>query len=237
MEIISNERLFKFYFEKYLSKLDELKELTEEDFPRSLRLFDIRFRLALSLQISFDNSISYTKTETTRKTYRLILKLNDLWFAYEGLYKLLQEGNYLRSNPTKSDPFTQERIEEFELDECIDFFNDYLDAHFYTNPRRKNDTESYIQHLIDHSTGRTQPLLLENLKNNIQQEFEAPFNQILALIYAIRNMYVHNADSARTGVKQYQTKIELLKNCIDFLIISILKISVFIINERVENIE
>jgi hypothetical protein len=106
MEIAENQSAFEKQFEIYKRKFAELRELAEDDFPKTLMVFDIRFRLALSLQIGFDTAISYTRTETTRKTYKLILMLNELWFAYEGLYRLCDESGILKANPGKPDPFT-----------------------------------------------------------------------------------------------------------------------------------
>ena len=47
----------------------------------------------------------------------------------------------------------------------------------------------------------------------------------LALVYAIRNMYVHNTDTAKSGVKSYSTKIAILQVSKDFMIGSMLAIS------------
>ena len=205
MEIAENDIIFTNSFNSYKAKFEVLKELYEDDFPKLLRLFDIRLRLALSLKIGFDNTISYTKTETTRKTYNLILRLNDLWFAYEGLYKLCSKKSYLKSNPTKSDPFTVEKITELLLDEKVTNFGNYL-SNIYENSRTKTDFINYIQYLIDNSTGVTQQRLLNRLKNKVPHEENPEFNEILSLIYGMRNMYVHNTDTAKSGVKQYNTK-------------------------------
>lgn len=237
MEISDNDIVFTNSFDTYKTKFDELKELSEDDFPKSLRLFDIRLRLALSLQIGFDNSISYTKTETTRKTYNLILRLNDLWFAYEGLYKLCSENSYLKSSSTKSDPFTVEKITELLLDEKVTNFGEYLNENIYQNTRIKNDFINYLQYLIDNSTGTTQLRLLNSFKNKSTNDERPKFNEILSLIYGMRNMYVHNTDTAKSGVNQYKTKISSLKNCNDFLTLISLTISTKIIENKIDNIE
>ena len=236
MEISVNEQIFQQDWESYKSKLNSLKELTDNELPRYLRLFDIRFRLALSLQISFNQTISYTNTETTRKTYKLILKLNDLWFAYEGLYKLCAEDAFLKSNPTRSDPFTTEKVTSLSLEDRVTNFGEYLNQNIYSNVRLKNDFINYLQYLVDNSSGKTQPRLLGKFKNKANTNVFPTFNQILSLIYGIRNMYVHNADTAKSGVNQYRTKIEALKNCNDFLTLSILRISISILNTRIDNI-
>lgn len=237
MEIAENSAMFNELFEFYISKYNELKELTEDEFPKPLRLLDIRLRLALSLQIGFDNTISYTKTKTTRKIYSLILKLNDVWFAYEGLYKICLEKNYLRRNHTKSDPFTSEKVTELLLDDIVGRFGTYLKRNLNENTRLRNDFTNYLTYLKIHSEGKTQPRLLEGFKKKIEDDQLPEFNQILSLIYGIRNMYVHNTDTAKSGVRQYKTKIEFLKICGDFLTLTVLKIAINIQDENINNIE
>lgn len=237
MEIVDNNTFFENDFKIYKTKFDELNELTEDDFPKSLRLFDIRFRLALSLQIRFDSTISYTKTETTRKTYNLILRLNDIWFAYEGLYKLCSDNSYLKSNPTKSDPFTVESVTEFMLDDKVENFGNYLNIEIYQNTRLKNDFLNYIQYLKDNSLGRIQSKLLESFRTKVNNNRSPKFNEILSVIYGMRIMYVHNADTAKSGVSRYKTKIEILKNCNDFLTLVLLNISIKTLEKMIEDIK
>lgn len=237
MEIADNEIAFHAYFNNYKLKFDELKELTEDNLPQNLKLFDIRLRLALSLQVGFDSSISYTSTENTKKTYSLILKLNDLWFAYEGLYKLCSENLYLKSNSTKSDPFIDQKITDLLLDNKVQSFGQYLHDNTYVSQKIKNDFVNYLLYLKANSTGATQPRLLESFRLKAINNDYPKFNEILSLIYGIRNMYVHNTDSAKSGVNHYKTKILSLKNCGDFLILVCLSISNKIIEEQILAIE
>ena len=237
MEISDNEIVYIEAFNTYKLKFDELKELTEDNLLQNLKLFDIRLRLALSLQVGFDSSISYTSTETTRKTYGLILKLNDLWFAYEGLYKLCSENSYLKSNPTKSDPFTDQKITDLLLDDKVLNFGQYLHDNTYVNTNIKNDFVSYLQYLKANSTGATQNSLLESFRLKAVINDYPKFNEILSLIYGMRNMYVHNTDTAKSGVNYYKTKILALKNCSDFLILVCMSISNKIIEEQILAIE
>ena len=237
MEITGNQTIFTQCFNDYKDKFDDLIKLSEVDFPNSLRLFDIRFRLALSLQVGFDSSISYTNTETTRKTYSLIVRLNDLWFAFEGLYKLCAEVSYLKINPTKSDPFSIEKVTALNLDNKVTEFGDYLNENIYQNSRLKADFINYLQYLNDNSEGRTQPRLLDSFKVKATNNKYPKFNEILSLVYGMRNMYVHKTDTAKSGVSRYKTKIELLKDCNDFLTLVSLSISTKIINEKIASIE
>ncbi len=62
-------------FHQYEQNLSLLRELEEDSFPRSLRLFNIRIRLAMDIQINFKGMISLTKTKDVRDTYVLIVQL------------------------------------------------------------------------------------------------------------------------------------------------------------------
>ncbi len=73
------DSLFDYYdiddlFQDYIQQYDGYKELCENEFPRNIRYFDIRFRLCLGLIIGFESKYSYTKYPSTRKTYQLLMK-------------------------------------------------------------------------------------------------------------------------------------------------------------------
>lgn len=236
MNITTNKTKFNQDFDEYKLKFKNLNELYENQIGKSLRSFDVRFRLALSLQIGFDNEISYTKTENTRKTYNLIFKLNEYWFAYEGLYKLCDEVGFLKNSAKKQDPFTVEKITEFELSTSVDVFGDYLKDSIYLKPKQKEDFISYLTYLKTNSM-TAQANLLSNFINKVESDTLPQFTEILSLIYAIRNLYVHNTDTAKSGVQYYSTKISILKNCNDFLILSILNISTRVLDYKIEDVE
>lgn len=49
-------------------------------------------------------------------------------------------------------------------------------------------------------------------------------------------MYVHNADTAKSGVRRYNTKIKILKICIDFLILICLVIGIKTLEIKINEI-
>lgn len=220
-------------FEEYTELFSTYYELMEYEIPRSLRLFDIRFRLALSLQVSFDSQISYTKTESTRRTYALIFKLNDLWFAYEGLYQICKDRNWLKTNATKATPFTAELGQNLGLELWSQAFAKKWQQAMRHQPRFHNDCLGYVDYLQKSASGKTQQRLLAQLRHQLQKPDLVDFNSLLALIYAIRNMYVHNTDTAKSGVHQYKTKIEILGMCNDFLTLVLLQIAHQILAELI----
>jgi hypothetical protein len=209
----------------YLQCVDALRELYDGELPREIRQFDIRFRLACSLQISFDSTFSYTKTESTRKTYRALMELNDLWFAYEGLFSLCKSNGIVKASGTKSDPFPEERIEDLGLNHIVHLLSAAYVDRLLSDPAKRSDVCGYIDYLLASATSQTQKGLLGRLKTKTQESECPTFSMWLALVYAIRNMYVHNTDTAKSGVKSYATKIGLLQISKDFMIGSMLAIS------------
>lgn len=54
-----------------------------EAMPRSLRLFDIRFRLALDLKIDFEGGRAKVKSRGVKPAYQSLYRLVDMFNAYE----------------------------------------------------------------------------------------------------------------------------------------------------------
>lgn len=238
MEISANKDIFSSLFKDYrrtFSEYEELKERTR--IPDDILKTDIRIRLALSLIIEFDSSISYTRTPPTRLFFTLIFKLVEIWFAYEGIYSLCEKEGICKSDRTKSDPFTSAKISELGLDDITNKFIRYQKKNIYGVVKTQPDFIKYLDHLMKNSTGKTQKMLLDRFIINAKGKKKPDFNQILSLIYAIRNMYVHKIETPLTGVENYSTKIETIKNCNDFLTLVNLKIATFILNKRIADID
>jgi hypothetical protein len=217
----------------YLECIDELRELCDGVLPRRMRQFDIRFRLACSLQISFDSSLSYTKTESTKKTYKELMQLNDLWFAYEGLFCLSKARGLVKASGSKSDPFLEVHTEELGLNHIARLLEPMYRNELLVDSARRNDLCGYIDYLCASATSKTQIKLLERLREITQAAEPPSFSLWLALIYAIRNMYVHNTDTAKSGVKSYATKIAVLSLSKDFMIGTMLAISERLLSDEI----
>ena len=84
------ETLFESYFEM----------VGWDDMPRSLRLFDIRFRLALDLQIDFEGGRARVRSRGVKPAYQSLYRLVDMFNAYEA-YVSYQNDVYSRSIPTE----------------------------------------------------------------------------------------------------------------------------------------
>jgi hypothetical protein len=106
--------------------------------------------------------------------------------------------------------------------------NDLLD-----DSARRNDFCGYIEYLRTSASSKTQIRLLERLKVTTQAAEPPSFSLWLSLIYAIRNMYVHNTDTAKSGVRSYVTKISVLTLSKDFMIAAMLAISERLLSDEI----
>jgi|GEM_PF-3066361 len=229
------ERLFIVYKQAY-------DQLMAKEQDRLVVLFNVRFRLTLGKRIQFDDSYSYTKTKNVKDTYRLLMRLNDAWFAYEALLALCeQEGKvklYKRKNKSymaKPESFDSSHIQMFKLLPPVVHFNKQMAAYFFNKLKRMADLERLLQHLEDRTKGNTNRLV-EQAKSRIQQVQQFDLKHILAIIYSIRNLYVHQGDAARSGVKNYTTKLALLKMAYDFLILLITKVGTRVMNDKTKKL-
>jgi len=209
---------------------------TQRQAPHSIvRKFDVRMRLALGLQISFDTAYAQTRTPEIAHLYKLTLKINEAWFAYEALLSICASANLVKlqkvGSKTKmlnTDPFEFDTLNSFSLSGEILAFNEHLQTNLLHKNNLRADVIGYVHHLIEHSGPGLRKTIRRCLRK-INGNKQLHFVDILNLIYAIRNLYVHNGDAAKTGVKNYTTKIKLLENIADFLLLICVKIGIIVI--------
>jgi len=214
---------------EYTEAFQELDDLCEGNIPVDIRRFDIRFRLSCGLQIGFDTEISRTKTESVKKTYKALMELNDLWFVYEGLYMLCRDRGVAKQSGSKHDPFVAEMIQEIGLQNNTQKLSLCFRAALLDEAIRRQDLFEYLEYLRNNTTGSTQIKNLGKLSELVQGNQGPSFGLWLSLIYSMRNLYVHSADTAKAGVKRYTTKIIILKISKDFLVQSMTLVAIALI--------
>ena len=88
-------------FDNYNQIFKKLENLLQDEMPRSLRLFNIRLRLAIDIQIDFKGEISLTKTKEVKDTYVLLIRLMEIWNAYEALFHYVKDAKKITLTPKK----------------------------------------------------------------------------------------------------------------------------------------
>jgi hypothetical protein len=199
IQLNQNFHRFQVLYSQYKSLFEEYIRIEQS---KLFVLFNVRLCLTLGIKISFDNDYSYTKTNSVSQTYKLLIKLSDAWFAYEALLILCESENLVQKNNgsiRKPNSFDQATLTSFNLSSITNSFNDYLATHLITSPKRKSDLLSYLLHLHQNTKGETKELVQKTI-NRIMHNTLLEWKHIVATIYAIRNLYIHNGDTAGTGV-------------------------------------
>ena len=204
-------------FDNYNQKYDSFKELLEDELPRTLRLFNIRLRLAIDIQIDFKGEISLTKTKEVRDTYVLLIRMMESWNAYEALYHYVKDtaGKYANTKESIYKTYSQTFLTEVGsldiLKQTLDTFKDKYNS----DNNFKADFKQFIKRIEDDDRIRTK--LTDSCKS-IVEYFEGTKNisgiEIIALIYAERNMYYHNGETAKMGMR-YTNRQFLIKELTD----------------------
>ena len=178
------------YFE-YDSNFEQLRELEQDDLARSLRLFNIRIRLAIDIQIDFKGEISLTKTKDVRDTYVMLIQLMELWNAYEALSHYVGEvTEHIAKNSGKSKIYSQTFLKKIAslpiLEETIASIKEACN----NSATFQEDFDNYIQRIEeDVNLSITLKTDATSILKYIKNEKEISGIEILSLIYAERNMY------------------------------------------------
>lgn len=223
-------------FQQYNQKFEKLKDLMQDELPRRLRLFNIRLRLALDIQIDFKGEISLTKTEEVRETYVKIIKLMEMWNAYEALFHYAKDiGKYANPKANKAKIYSQTLLNEIGSLTVLKQATDSLKNNYSDRDRFKEDFDQYVKRIEDDD--RLKTTLTEDavsMKEYLSNNKSISGIEILSLIYAERNMYYHNGETAKMGMRYSNRKllIDTYKTC---LVNHTLMVTNYIMDAEIEN--
>jgi hypothetical protein len=200
--------------------------------PQNLRLFRVRLRLAIGLEIGFNLKYAMVKNEPTRQTYVHISKCNEAWFSFESMKGFCDSFNWSLSTQPTYELFSSPGMIGVDLNDVLLLTNNQIQANIYSNPKIQMDVKKYVGFLKDSSKpGLKAKLRITEGKIDHNQAMET--GDLLALAYSIRNTYVHQGVSALSGIEKYKNKILLLKILFDFLILIQLKVIVHAIEHQI----
>lgn len=199
-------------FQNYNQSFEKLKKKLQNKLPRSLRLFNIRLRLAIDIQIDFKGEISLTKTKEVRETYVLLIRLMESWNAYEALFHYVKETKkYSSAGVGIYKAYPHALLSEVGSLPVLKMTLDTLKSRYLKETNFKTDFKQLIKRIENDI--RIKPNLIESCKN-IVEYFEGnkiiSGAEIIAIIYAERNMYYHNGETAKMGM-DYKNRQYLLK--------------------------
>lgn len=223
-------------FSQFESKFDELKELEQDEIPRSLRLFNIRFRLAIDIEISFKGEMSFTKSKEVRDTYTLVIQLMEAWNAYEAFTHFAKEiSTHVADKTIKSKIYSQAFLTAVGSMAVLFDTLTWLKSEFEKKNNFKRDFELYVCRIEEDAH------LSKSLKDDasrvlayLKGKESISGIELISLIYAERNMYYHNGETAKIGMT-YQNRKLLVEKYRDTLILHTLKLAIYVIDEHINN--
>lgn len=232
---------FDWFFELYEDSFKKMNEALEGSISQQFRLFDIRLNMSLSTKISLDSSFRYSGTDSAREVSKLTLKLSNIWFCYEALISACASFGLNTNKKSKVNAISEDIIYELI---CDYDFRDVLWEFWGNNGRLikshekfHSDLQKFVMYLEQGATSKEQKKILLSVYNKFTNNEDFSVPEILALIYAIRNQYVHAGDTPKSGVNYYTTKISILKNAHDFLVLFCLRLGTLIMDKKLAEID
>ena len=218
----------------YEDNYKTLCELEQDDIERSLRLFNIRIRLAIDIEISFKGNVSLTKTPAVKETYVLIIQLMELWNAYEALSHYVSEvSDHIAKKAGKSKIFTQTFLKIIGSLSILEQAINEIKTNYQVD-KFKKDFNTYIDKVKDDARlSKTLKEDAESIRMYAKNEKDISGIEILSLIYAERNMYYHNGETAKMGMS-YSNRKKLISIYKKALLQHTLTVANAIITEQTE---
>lgn len=202
--------------------------------PRTLRLFRIRLNLCLGFDISFNTRFALVKDENVRSTYVIIMQCNEAWFAFESLVKHGNSLGITQHGGSAINKFNENSLSAVpQILECIRISNRRFRETIYSETKRVVDIENYLKFLQNGSRPRVRDALV-SAESKISNNLDLEHFELLSIIYATRNLFVHEGETAKSGIKNYRNKIRILEITYDYLILLELSFLVSFYSEIIE---
>lgn len=225
-------------FKKFNELRNEYRRLMEENTTVSQRSFSFRIDANYSLLNSLKDWIKNEDKDKQKECYKIYLLLIDVWFSYEALLHLANDEGFSNKYGSKPEKLLKSRIQNELVSDIVDhFYNDLKPI--VTKDQRKKSLIKYITTLINYpGTSTAQRKQLNDFKIEIETEkFDNPnYYRVLAFVYAIRNGYVHNGETAFSGTEHYIVKLMILSIAYNFMFKFILRSGSRIFDYMIETI-
>lgn len=205
----------------YATRSKEVLRLVKEH--RELSTFDAfnkRFKIACGLKITFTDKLNI-KREDTRACYELMYRISDLWYALEHLIEI--SNPEIPKSGSKVQPYSDETMQAIGLSDVESCFAASFRHYVAAESSWRQQVYIVIASLAKNAKGKSK-IALKNCSDGIRKRRPLGFNDLLALAYALRNMFVHEGATAALGTKDYKVKRRLYEVVHDHLVLSALVI-------------
>ena len=189
----------------------------------------------MDIQINFKGMISLTKTKDVRDTYVLIIQLMELWNSYEALSHYVAEAtSHVAKGVSKSKIYTQKYLKTVGSLPVLEGTAKKIQTSYKNSRTFREDFDSYISRVEnDEKLSKSLKEDAHNIREYVKEEKTISGIEVLSLIYAERNMYYHNGETAKMGMR-YSNRKKLISWYKEVLLDNILKVANSVIVERIE---
>ena len=187
---------------------------------------DVKMRLAFGIsEIRLNNRFVSDKQEELKYCHLLYYKLADLWFAYETyikFFKLVVESNKDKITWLDANVHSSYAISN-QISNALSLVNTEFTT-TYDDSLKKKELEDYLNYCFEQATHTQKTRLTIIIGKIAQTSFNLTHTDILTIIYAIRNNFVHNGESTVVPDNfDYKNKGKLLKILYPYLCLILLK--------------
>jgi len=187
---------------------------------------DVKMRLAFGIsEITLNNEFVSDKQGDLKICHLLYYKLADLWFAYETYIKLFGRVAGIGKNKIVwLDTAVHNAYATSQtIINALALVNNRFTA-TYNTIQRKNDLTAYLNYCLQQATGQQRTRLAAIIAKVGQVPFSLTHSDVLTIIYAIRNNFVHNGETTVVpNIFGFRNKGKLLRILYPYLCLVILK--------------
>ena len=221
---------YKRYYKKY--------KLSKNNLPRTLVLFNIRLRLALDIQIDFSSKSLEFKNSSILETYTKIIKLTELWNAYEALMQYTKKiGRYGRPKKSKAKIYSDTFLKKIGSLPILKKLMCKLKSDFIEDENFKKDFNKYLIYIEKNDgIGKILKKDILSIRKYLDNKMEISGIEIISLIYIERNLYYHNGEIAKMGMNYNNRKL-LLDEYKEYFESHILVLANYILCSEINNNE
>ena len=196
-----------------------------QQIQNELSTLDVKMRLAFGIrEILLNNDFVSDKQNDLKLCHLLYYKLADLWFAYDSYLKFYKKAiGTEKRNVEWIDAIVHNNYSATEEVILARVAVNEKFQELYTNVARVNLITDYLTHCKTNASNSQKTRIDQIILKIQQQTFGLTNSEILTIIYAVRNNFVHNGET--TVVPDnfgYQNKAQLLKVLYSYLAVILL---------------
>lgn len=222
----SSRRLLGTVYPDYASASKETIQTIRSNLPEVSKFdaFNKRLKISCGLDIRFSDGLNI-KQEDTRACYLLMLRVSDLWFAFEHLTKLSKARiPHDASRAGSVDLYSATSIQSNGLAPIVANFNNLMAENVRKKPAWRTEVYRVVAYLGNNTERQTQAVVRE-IDKKVGDGLDLEAKHLFAIAYAVRNVYVHKGVTAALGAKNYGLKRRLYETVFDSLVLSAFALS------------